>query len=156
MLTLSREVRHQMLPTSAGGDDEFALTRGDLVASVDAYRQANLTLAAWAPLISMLASLFVGALGSTVAGSLDWPAWTQPAFFFSGIAGMAWCLVSSVRRQRRLTARTQWQCPNCHTPLIAAFGLNPLARAEIVIASGRCPQCAQPIFGTRDTEHDGP
>ena len=137
-----------MLPTSAGGDDEFALTRGDLVASVEAYRQANLTPAAWAPLIGMFASLLFGALGATVAGSLDWPAWTQPAFFFSGIAGMAWCLVSSVRRQRRLTARTQWQCPHCDTPLIAAYGLNPLARAEIAIASGNCPNCAQPIFGT--------
>lgn len=130
-------------------DDRFlALTRSDLVASVDAFRLASQSRRAWLPVAGAVASLVGGALGATASGFFAWPAWTQPAFFFAGLGGSLVCLAATIRQHRRLVARTQWECRQCHAPLIAASGLHPLARAEMAIASGRCPVCAHPLFET--------
>jgi hypothetical protein len=144
-----------MLVNSHSSDPEFALTRSDLVAAVDAYRQASRSPAAWAPLAGMFFSLLIGAAGATAAESLGWPAWAPPTFVLSGIGAVLGFLVVGRRRQRQVLARTQWECPQCAAPLIAASGLNPLARAEMAIASGRCPSCAHALFEPSQAEGAG-
>jgi hypothetical protein len=142
----------EMLQAPQHGDDEFALTKQDLVACVDAYRQANRSVDAWRPLVGVFGSLLSGAVGATVADSLAWPAWTQPAFFFAGWGGVVAFWLSGRRQHRRLLARTQWQCAHCATPLIGTSGLNPLARAELAIATGNCPSCGHSLFVVADSD----
>ncbi len=136
-------------------DEVFVLTKQDLVACVDAYRQANQSVAAWMPLAGVFGSLLTGAVGATVAGTLAWPAWTQPTFFFAGLGGMVLFFLSGRRQQQRLLARTQWQCAHCTAPFIGTSGLNPLARAELAIATGNCPSCGHGLFATAESESSG-
>jgi hypothetical protein len=138
-------------------DDErfLALTRRDLVASVNAFRLATQSRRAWAPVAGAVASLLGGALGATAASVLGWPGFMEPAFFLTGLGGSLILTVTTVLQHRKVVARTQWECPSCSAPMIAASGLNPLARAEMAIASGRCPSCAFPLFDEERADEPG-
>ena len=134
----------------ASHDDDriLALTREDLVASVSAYRKGSRSSLMWLPGAGVFGGLALGASLIFIGEALHWPEVLGAAFFFSGWAISIGCLIVVFRRNRRLVESCQWKCAHCEAPMIATRGVNPAARAEVAIASGRCPVCGEELFDT--------
>ena len=128
-------------------DREFwAATRQDLVASVAAFREGSRLRHGWLAGAGTFGG-FALALGLVALTAwLHWPPAVAWVFVGFGWAVSLGSLAVILRRQQRLTNKWQWACPNCAELLIAKRGINPLARAEIAIATGRCPACGEPLF----------
>ena len=126
---------------------EFALvpTREDLVASVAAYRAESTPARALLGVAPFLGGLGLAMVLTTIGETLNWPESSGWVFLVGGwVVGIVGS-IPMFRRERRRLAKWQWHCPHCNEPMIGS-GANPLARAEMAIASGRCPVCGQALF----------
>ena len=126
--------------------EPWAATRQDLVASVAAFREGNRLRHGWLAGVGTFGGLAVAFTLVALAEWLRWPPFLGGIFFGLGWAVSLGSIGVALRRQRRLTNKWQWACPSCSEPLIAKRGINPLARAEIAIATGRCPACGEQLF----------
>lgn len=118
---------------------ETHVTRAELAAAVRQFTRRSLVL------------LFLGAAGVIpvmwgISALIDMmvpygfprdPVWRIPAFFLAlvplfGVAGMTdW-----------LMQRTKLTCASCQTRLVK--------HSSLVLVTGRCPECAQPVFADRE------
>src|SRR5687768_7524616 len=100
-------------------DHALALTRDDLVASMQAYRAGAGGRQMWLPAVGVFAGLGLGAILTFLADAFTWPLVLSPIFFVGGWTVSLISLAIVFRRTRRLTEQWQWNCLHCDAPLIA-------------------------------------
>lgn len=136
-----------VLPAVRHAPPLHLMTRDDLVASVAMYRAGARSRRMWLPGLGVPGGLGLGLILTLLAEWRALPAVAQPLSFGVGWAVAIASMVVVSRRNRQLLAECQWTCPACDAQMIAPRGINPTARAEVAIASGRCPSCGERLFG---------
>jgi hypothetical protein len=125
------------------------LTRDEFAAAVRAYRRRHRSAANWMLAAGMPGGLGLGyglivaaeqlGLGATLAG---------PAFTLGWLVA----LLSGgtlVLRERKLQRQWGLDCPACGGAIVTSGAPH---RADLVMATGRCPTCGAPQFAEDDRE----
>jgi hypothetical protein len=97
------------------------------------------------------ALIAIGGVGGTVAIWLSGLQSDQgsllPVTFVGGWALLIGLNIRNLRRYRRMVSRYGLACPACFKPLIEMIEWRgSLKRADVVLGSGRCPDCDQRVF----------
>jgi hypothetical protein len=124
-------------PALAVQSDEFALLAA-------AHRRARLPpLLGVVPFLSGLA--VAGALFS-LGEARAWPESAAPACIAAGAAVFLALAALLWRLERRRLLPFAFACPTCSAPILGTtFGARDVRRAELVNATGRCPECGAAV-----------
>jgi hypothetical protein len=127
--------------------DPLALRREDLAGIAAAYLRELRGRKMWAWVGSGFAGMALCTLLISVAERRGWPSWFQPGFFFLGWACFLGSYAVIVVQGRRIRARYEIRCPECDASLLGRPNrTGGLSRADLAIATGRCPACGKEIL----------
>ena len=152
----SRQPAHRSALTLRDGSragPEPVLTREDFAACVRAYRRRHRSPANWMLLAGMPGGLFMG-LGLVVAAEQLGlgPNLAGPAFFSLGWLVALLSGGALVFQERRLQRQWGLGCLACGEAIVSSSHPH---RADLVMATGRCPGCGASQFAEDDPEYAG-
>ena len=144
----SADPRTAPAPTAPLADQALTVRSDEFALLAAAHRRARLP-----PLLGVvpfLSGLVVAAALFSLGEALAWPESAVPACVAAGAAVFLALAVLLWRVELRRRLPYACACPACSAPILGTtFGPRDVRRAELVNATGRCPEC-----GAAVTAHD--
>jgi predicted RNA-binding Zn-ribbon protein involved in translation (DUF1610 family) len=130
--------------TAPSGDRDLAVRADEFALLAAAHRRARLP-----PLLGVvpfLSGVAVAAALFSIGEALAWPESAAPACVAAGAAVIVAVAVLLWRAERRRLLPFAFACPACGAPILGTtFGARDVRRAELVNATGRCPECGATV-----------
>jgi predicted RNA-binding Zn-ribbon protein involved in translation (DUF1610 family) len=131
-------------PTAPLADPALAVRSDEFALLAAAHRRARLP-----PLLGLvpfLSALLVAAALFSLGEARAWPESAAPACIAAGAAVFLALAALLWRLERRRLLPYAFACPTCSAPILGTtFGPRDVRRAELVNATGRCPECGAAV-----------